>query len=158
MLFEVPNTTPEKEVQKYLFEKNISDKYKFLSSIRLSYKSGKKDSLCCNFILEVSADISSMIMQQERLFINWTFCPFRDFTFKTRCYKCQTIRKDTESICRHYGCEGHAIKDCSKLQEPPNCASCQLYSKPIQYRAGDTLCPARKSAEVSLNFIDYDGV
>lgn len=170
ILLGVPTSTPEKEVLECLYEQNISDKYphvlrdNFLSSIKLSHKSGRRDSSHCNFILELPADIRNMIIQQERVFINWTSCPVRDFTIVTRCYKCQQYGhsakycRDTDSTCGHCGCMGHTIKECSKLQEPPKCASCQRYNKPSQHRTGDALCPARKSAEARyLNSIDYGG-
>lgn len=170
ILLGVPTTTSEKEVLECLFEQNISEKYphvqrdKFLSSIKLSHKSGKRDSSYCNFILELPADMRKIIIQQERVFINWTSCPVRDFTIVTRCYKCQQYGhsakycRDTESTCGHCGCVGHTIKDCSKLQEPPKCASCQRYNKPSLHKTGDALCPARKSAETRfLNSIDYEG-
>lgn len=171
ILLGVPSNTSEKDVFECLFEQNISDKYsdvsreQFLSSVKLSHKSGKKDSPYCNFIIELPADLRKLLIDQERVFINWTSCPVRDFTLVTRCYKCQQYGhsakycRDPAPTCGHCGIVGHIIKDCPKSQEPQECATCKRFNKPSQHRTGDVQCPARKSAEARYHSsIDYECV
>lgn len=166
----VPAAMPESEVFKCIYEQNLADKLPtmpretFLSSTKLSHKSGRKDADTCNFIIEVPAVIRKALITQDRLFINWTSCPVRDFTLVTRCYKCQQYGhaaktcKIAAPTCGHCGEDGHVIQDCKKKAEAPKCATCLRFKKPAHHKTGDSECPAKKSAENRyINSIDYEG-
>lgn len=170
ILLGVPSDIPEKDVFDCLYEQNIADKQanferaKFLNSFRLSHKSGKKDSSHCNYIIEVTAELRKILIQQNRVYINWTSCPVRDYTLVTRCYKCQQYGhsakfcRDSNPTCGHCGCVGHSIKECSVRDKPPKCASCSRFKKPSDHKTGDEQCPAKKSAEARyLRSTDYEG-
>jgi hypothetical protein len=98
----------------------------FITSIKLSHKSGRKDADYCNFVLEVPALIRKALLAQDRVFINWTSCPVRDFTLVTRCYKCQQYGhaaktcKAVSPTCGHCGDDGHSLQECSKKAEVPS--------------------------------------
>lgn len=123
----------ESEVYSCIFEQNMVDKVPsmtrdtFLSSIKLSHKSGRRDSDHHNLILEVSAVIRKALITQDRVFINWTSCPVRDFTLVTRCYNCQQYGhaakscKNTAPVCGHCSEEGHSIKECTKKNDSKMC-------------------------------------
>lgn len=166
----VPASMAETEVYKCIYEQNLADKLPamsrdtFLTSMKLSHKSGKKDSENCNYIIEVPAAIRKAIISQDRLFINWSSCPVRDFTQVTRCYKCQQYGHAAKSCkseaptCGHCGEEGHSIQDCSKKAEAPKCATCLRFKKQANHKTGDPDCPAKKAAESRyINSIDYEG-
>lgn len=170
ILLGIPSNIGDKEVYECIYEQNICEKCpqisrdRFISTVKLSHKSGKKDSNYCNYILEVPADIRRVLIQQERVYINWTSCPVRDFTMVTRCFKCQQYGhsakycREVDSICGHCGCAGHTIKECTKRDEPAKCATCRRFNKPSEHRTGEEQCPARKSAETRyLSLIDYEG-
>nr|XP_049706073.1 uncharacterized protein LOC126056580 [Helicoverpa armigera] len=167
----VPTDMVEKEVFKSIYDQNIVDKLPtltkdtFLTSIKLSHKSGKRDADSCNYIIEVPASIRKVLVNQNRLYINWTSCPVHDFTLVTRCFKCQQYGhasktcKSATSTCGHCGGEGHATQECSSKEEPPKCATCKRYKKPYNHKTGDSECPARKAAEYRyINSVDYKGV
>lgn len=135
----VPSTTSEKELYEYLYEQNIAHKLPnanredVLSSIKLSHKSGRKDAPTTNFVLEVSPAIRKILMAQEKVFLNWSSHPIRDFTMVTRCFKCQqyghaakSCREET-STCGHCGEAGHKMTDCKNKSGTPKCASCLRY-------------------------------
>lgn len=166
----VPASMAENEVYKSIYDQNLAEKLPtisrdtFLSMIKLSHKSGRKDVENCNYILEVPAIIRKALITQERLFINWTSCPVRDFTLVTRCYKCQQYGhaartcKVAAPTCGHCGEEGHTISDCTKKSEAPKCATCLRFKKPASHKTGEQECPAKKSAENRyINSIDYEG-
>ncbi|XP_028163725.1 uncharacterized protein LOC114355216 isoform X2 [Ostrinia furnacalis] len=170
ILLGVPTNTSEKDVFECLYEQNISGKYqhidrnKFLSSIKLSHKTGKKDGPYCNYVLELTSELRKIFIDQERAYINWTSCPVRDYTLVTRCYKCHQYGhsakfcRETESTCGHCGCAGHTIKECSKLLAPSTCATCRRFNKPSQHNTGAESCPARKIAEARyMSSINYEG-
>ncbi|KAI5646506.1 hypothetical protein NE865_01439 [Phthorimaea operculella] len=170
ILLGVPSSTSEAELKDCIYEQNIAGKLpnltkdRTLSSIRLSHKSGRKDAPSCNFIIEVTAELRKFLIQQGRLFINWTSCPVRDFTLVTRCFKCQQYGhsakfcKDASPTCGHCGSTGHSFKDCNNKAQPEKCATCLRFQKPSAHKTGDEQCPARKSAELRLlNSIDYVG-
>ncbi|XP_022834360.1 uncharacterized protein LOC111362070 [Spodoptera litura] len=166
----VPSSMSDAEVFKCIYEQNVADKFSgismesFLKDVKLSHKSGRKDAPACNYIIQVSGKIRKALISQERLYINWTSCPVRDFTLVTRCYKCQqyghaakTCREPFLS-CGHCGEVGHAFSECKKTTESPKCATCTRYSKPNKHKTGDAECPARKIAEYRfINSIDYEG-
>nr|XP_049706814.1 uncharacterized protein LOC126056783 [Helicoverpa armigera] len=167
----VPTDMAEKEVFKSIYDQNIVDKLPtltkdtFLTSIKLSHKSGKRDADSCNYIVEVPASIRKVLVNQNRLYINWTSCPVHDYTLVTRCFKCQQYGhasktcKSATSTCGHCGGEGHATQECSSKEEPPKCATCKRYKKPYNHKTGDSECPARKAAEYRyINSVDYKGV
>ncbi|KAJ2939737.1 hypothetical protein O0L34_g17930 [Tuta absoluta] len=170
ILLGVPSSTSEAELKDCIYQQNIAEKLPSLtkerahSSIRLSHKSGRKEAASCNFILEVTAEIRKLLIQQGRVFINWTSCPVKDFTLVTRCYSCQQYGhsakfcKDTATTCGHCGCTGHSIKDCTNKDQPGKCATCLRFKKPSTHKTGDEQCPARKIAELRLlSSIDYEG-
>ena len=166
----VPASMPENEVYKCIYDQNLSDKLPtmsrdtFMSSIKLSHKSGRKDAENCNFIIEVPAIIRKALITQDRLFINWTSCPVRDFTLVTRCYKCQQYGhaaktcKVAAPTCGHCGEEGHSSQDCAKKANAPKCATCLRFKKQADHKTGDAACPAKIAAEYRyINSIDYEG-
>lgn len=166
----VPTNMDKNEVFSCIFEQNLTDKLPtmtrdtFLSTIKLSHKSGKKDAPTCNFIIEVSATIRKALISQSRVFINWTSCPVRDFTLVTRCFKCQQFGhaaktcRETVPTCAHCGREGHASNECPNKAQPPKCATCTRFKKPNSHKTGDTACPAKKIAENRyISSIDYEG-
>lgn len=170
ILLGVPSNITDKEVFECLYEQNIVDNHPsttrdtFLNSVKLSHKSGKKEAPTCNFIVEVTADLRRALIQQQRVFINWTSCPVRDFTLLTRCYKCQQYGhsakycRDTDPTCGHCGGVGHSIKECPKRSEEAKCATCLRFKKSSNHKTGDDLCPAKRNAEArQISFIDYEG-
>jgi hypothetical protein len=76
IVIDVPSSMTETEVYKYIFEQNLVDKIPnmtrdtFMTSIKLSHKSGRKDADHCNFVLEVPALIRKALLAQDRVFIN----------------------------------------------------------------------------------------
>ncbi|XP_026331286.1 uncharacterized protein LOC113238665 [Hyposmocoma kahamanoa] len=166
----VPTSLQETEVVNCIFQQNLADKLQgmslesFLNNIKLSHKSGKKNTESCNYIFEVAPRIRKALITNDRVFVNWLSCPVRDFTLVTRCFKCQqyghaakTCREEA-TICGHCGEAGHTIKDCTKKTEPPKCATCLHFKKTCDHQTGDFNCPARKMAEKRyINSIDYEG-
>lgn len=166
----VPTSMSEADVFSYIYKQNLSDKLNnstmesFLASTNLSHKSGKKDAETCNFIIEVSAEVRKALITKDRVFVNWSSCPVRDFTLVTRCYKCQqyghaakTCREVVNS-CGHCGVVGHTMEECTKKAEAPKCATCLRFKKPCDHRTGDALCPAKLMAEKRyINSVDYEG-
>lgn len=166
----VPVALTEKEVFDCIYEQNLSDKLpnitreSFLESIKLSHKSGKKDLSTCNYILELPASIRKIMINQSRIFINWTSCPVKDFTIVTRCFNCQQFGhaakfcRETSPTCNHCGETGHSFKECSSKSSPSQCATCKRFKRKCDHPTGDASCPARKYAEVNyINSIDYEG-
>ncbi|XP_022815718.1 uncharacterized protein LOC111360784 [Spodoptera litura] len=166
----VPTSIPESEVYNCIFEQNVADKIpsmtreSFMSSIKTSHKSGRKDTDHHNLIIEVSAAIRKALITQDRVFINWTSCPVRDFTLVTRCFNCHQYGhaakfcRNPVVTCGHCATEGHSIKDCPKKLDPPKCASCLRFNKPSNHKTGEQDCPAKKAAEFRyINSIDFEG-
>lgn len=166
----VPVALTEEEVFDCIFEQNLSEKIEsatretFKDQIKLSHKSGKKTLPTCNYVLEVTANIRRILINQGRIFLNWTSCPVRDFTIVTRCFNCQQFGhaakfcRETSPTCNHCGETGHTLKECSSKSTPPNCATCKRFKRKADHLTGDVTCPARKYAEDTyINSIDYVG-
>lgn len=166
----VPVALTEKEVFDCIYLQNLADKLpnttheSFLEMIKLSHKSGKKDRPTCNYILEIPANIRKILMDQGRIFINWTSCPVKDFTIVTRCFNCQQFGhaakfcRETGPTCNLCGETGHSFKECINKSSPPQCATCKRFKRKNDHPTGDVNCPARKYAEDSyINSIDYEG-
>lgn len=166
----IPVALTEKEVFECIYEQNLSDKLpntsreSFIESIKLSHKSGKKNHTSCNYIVEVPAAVRKIMINQGRIFINWTSCPVRDFTIVTRCFNCQQFGhaakycREASPTCNHCGESGHTYKECGNKSSPPKCATCNRFKRKCDHQTGDVSCPARKHAEDSyINSIDYEG-
>ncbi|XP_050551771.1 uncharacterized protein LOC126911026 [Spodoptera frugiperda] len=166
----VPSAMQENEVFNCLYHQNIADKLQncdlemFLASVKLSHKSGKKDAETCNYIIEVSPAIRKALISKERVFVNWSSCPVRDFTLVTRCYKCHQYGhaakycRETTHTCGHCGEQGHTLKECPKKVDEPKCATCFHFKKPDNHNTGASDCPAKIIAERRyINSIDYAG-
>ncbi|XP_063391292.1 uncharacterized protein LOC134676842 [Cydia fagiglandana] len=102
----VPSALQDQEVLNCIYEQNLADNLqdvsleKFLTSIKLSHKSGKKNAETCNYVIEVPAHIRKFLISQNRVFVNWSSCPVRDFTIVTKCWSCHQY--------------GHAAKSCKQ--------------------------------------------
>lgn len=166
----VPAALTEKEVFECIYEQNLADKFpnssreSFMSTVKLSHKSGKKGLSTCNFILEVPANIRKALIIQGRVYIDWTSYPVRDFTLVTRCFNCQQFGhaakycRESSPTCNHCGELGHSFKECTNKSTPPTCATCKRFKRKSDHRTGDATCPARKYAEDSyIHSIDYEG-
>lgn len=166
----VPAAMQEMEVFNCIYQQNLADKIqdmtieKFLACTKLSHKSGKKEAETCNYVIEVPALIRKALINNDRVFVNWSSCPVKDFTLVTRCYKCQQYGHAAKSckkeynICGHCGEEGHELKSCPKKAEPSKCATCMHFNKPCNHKTGDAECPAKLIAEKRyINSIDYEG-
>lgn len=165
----VPASMQESEVFKCVFQQNLADKIDmtletFLTTIKLSHKSGKMDAETCNYIIEVPAHIRKALITQDRVFVHWRAYPVRDFTLVSRCFKCQQYGhvaktcRQTDSRCGHCGDLGHIIDECTKKMEPPKCATCSRFKKPNNHKTGDAECPAKLMAEKRyINTVDYVG-
>ncbi|XP_073954134.1 uncharacterized protein [Choristoneura fumiferana] len=166
----VPACMQETEVFKCIYHQNVADKLQgmsienFLSSVKLSHKSGKREAETCNYVIEVPGNIRKALITKERIFINWSSCPVRDFTTVTRCYKCHQYGhaakscREAATTCGHCGETGHGIKECTKKSDPAKCATCHKFRKPHNHNTGDPDCPAKKMAEKRyINSIDYEG-
>lgn len=136
----------------------------FDSTTKLSHKSGKKDGQTCNFVVDLMPTIRKALINQERVFLNWSSYPIKDFTLVTRCFNCQQyghsakFYREKEPTCGHCGKVGHAMKDCTKKEAAPVCATCQRFKKPSAHKTGDEQCPARVYAVTSyVNSTDYEG-
>lgn len=166
----VPSTLTDTELKDCIFEQNLADKLpnmsrdEILSSMKFSHKSGKKNTPTCNFVLEVPASIRKALISQQRVYVNWSSYPVRDFTLVTRCFNCQqyghasTTCRETTPTCSHCGELGHAANDCTKKEETPKCATCLRYKKTSSHKTGESDCPARKIAEDRyIKSVDYVG-
>lgn len=166
----VPQSLSEKEVLDCIYEQNLSDKVpnytreSFAETAKISHKSGKKNPSFTNYIIEVPPTIRRVLVNQGRIFINWTSCHVRDFTIVTRCYNCQLFGhaakfcRESTPACNHCGESGHTHKECTKKSTPPVCATCKRFKRKCDHQTGDESCPARKYAEANyINSIDYEG-
>lgn len=166
----VPVALSEKEVFECIYEQNLADKFpdstreSFLATVKLSHKSGKKNLSTCNYIVEVVPSIRKALINQGRIYINWTSCPIRDFTLVTRCFNCQQFGhsakfcRESSPTCNHCGNLGHSFKECNNKSSLPSCATCKRFKGKSDHQTGDVSCPARKFAEDKyINSIDYEG-
>ncbi|CAK1599201.1 unnamed protein product [Parnassius mnemosyne] len=166
----VPLALTDKEVFECIFEQNIADKFpkatrdSFLATVKLSHKSGKKNLLTCNYIIEVPPSIRKALINQGRIYINWTSCPVRDFTIVTRCFNCQQFGhsakfcRESCPTCNYCGELGHSFKECNNKAHASVCATCKRFKRKCDHKTGDESCPARKFAEEKyINSIDYEG-
>ncbi|KAG7295390.1 hypothetical protein JYU34_022439 [Plutella xylostella] len=169
VIIDVPNNLSNNQVIDYLYEQNIADHFpnsereSIVSNIKLSHLSGKKGGLYSNYILEVPADVRKLLISQRRVYLHWSSCPVRDYTYVSRCFKCQQYGhsakfcREPESTCGHCGQVGHTIKECPQTTEPPVCATCLRFKKPSDHKTGEEACPARKFAELKMiNSTDYE--
>lgn len=155
----VPTSMQEKEVLSYLYKQNLGDVLSdkslemFLSSVKLSHKSGRKDAKSCNFIIQVIPTIRNALIPKGSVFINWSSSPIRDFTLVTRCYKCHQYSHVANTCrysiytCGHCGLQGQTINECIKLVREPQCATCLRLKKPSKHNTGVVDCPAKIIAE-----------
>ncbi|CAK1600626.1 unnamed protein product [Parnassius mnemosyne] len=120
--------------------------------------------ITCNYIIEVPPSIRKALINQGRIYINWTSCPVRDFTIVTRCFNCQQFGhsakfcRESCPTCNYCGELGHSFKECNNKAHAPVCARCKRFKRKCDHKTGDESCPARKFAEEKyINSIDYEG-
>lgn len=141
---------------------NIQDIEEAIASCKLSHLAGARTGTTCHRVYEMPATLRKLLVEQEKVFVNWTVCRVRDFIGLTVCTKCQMIGhsykycRDTPR-CGHCAEENHISESCPNAAVKPVCATCTRFGKPATHSTGDRdNCPAYKAAlKKDLATIDY---
>lgn len=142
----------------------VNDMSACIGQCKLSHMAGPRTGLSCHRVYAVPANIRHALVQQGRIFVDWTVCGVRDFIGLTVCLNCQMVGHSHKFCtatkrCAHCGEEGHAREVCPVATAAPSCATCARFGKPATSRAhptGHKDCPAYKAALLrDLSTIDY---
>lgn len=84
----------------------------FAQSFKPVFKTGKRDQAVTNWVAEVDPGLRTRILDQGRIFLEWTACKIKDFTSVSRCCNCQQyghVGKHCKGkkICSICAQEGH---------------------------------------------------
>lgn len=141
---------------------NVQDIEGIISTCKLSHLAGARTGTTCHRVYEMPAKIRKLLVEQEKVFVNWTVCRVRDFIGLTVCTKCQMIGHSYKYCrdalrCGHCAEENHSNESCPNAAAKPVCATCIRFGKPATHSTGDRdNCPAYKAAlKKDLATIDY---
>lgn len=130
----------------------ITDVGSTIASCKLSHLAGARTGSTCHRVYEVPANLRHILVEQGKVFVDWTVCRVRDFIGLTVCSKCQMIGhsfkfcKD-QTRCGHCGQDGHARESCPNTAAKAVCATCSRFGKPAAHPTGDREnCPAYLAA------------
>lgn len=151
----------------HLLTQNLADKEfskeDVEKQVRLCYKTGRRDTPTCNWVIEVSPQIRSVLLDEGRFYLDFAACKVVDHLVVTRCYKCQRYghvekhcKRAGGPLCSHCGREGHLRSACSRSDDKPVCINCLAAKRPCEHRVGSTDCPMyRRLLENHLSLVDY---
>lgn len=121
-------------------------------SCKFSHLAGARTGPTCHRVYEVPANLRHVLVEQGKVFVDWTVCRVRDFIGLTVCSKCQMLGhsfkfcKD-QTRCGHCGQDGHARDSCPNTAAKAVCATCTRFGKPAAHPTGDREnCPAYLAA------------
>lgn len=132
-IFYVENGITEEFVA-CLYKQNLEDlgvsESEVTEGIQVRFKTGRRDADVCNWVVEVSSKIRSLLLEKGKLYIDYASCRMRDCLAVSRCYRCQGYghivkycKKATDTFS-HCGKDGHYFRDCSDERADPICAQC----------------------------------
>ncbi|KAL0278094.1 UNVERIFIED_CONTAM: hypothetical protein PYX00_000003 [Menopon gallinae] len=146
----IERTLNKDKLTEDLYQQNLKDKYskeEFLKQFRLLFQVGNKEAPRTSWVAEVTPGMRQSVLQQERLYHNWTSYRIEDYCGVTRCYRCHRfghVAKNCRSAetCGHCAAEGHSIKDCPRKAEPQQCANCKWANRQHTRAVTDKSCGA----------------
>lgn len=171
IIFDVKREMTNEVILKELYQRNVAEfgvsKQDFEKDVHIRFKSNTKsrderDEERCNVILEVSGRIRLMLLQKERVFVEFGSHRVRDFELVTRCYRCLGYGHTSkfcngQETCSHCAGHGHKKIDCPKTNDTPKCANCLIKKKSGDHTIFDTTCPEYKRAlDFMRNRTAYD--
>ncbi|XP_023235513.1 uncharacterized protein LOC111634911 [Centruroides sculpturatus] len=163
IIYDVPKYVEKSELlgvittmNEELFKQSNPDEFKLI------FKTGKRRVDMVNWVAEVSPQMRDRLINQQRLYVDYTSCKVKDFLAISRCFRCQSYGhvakycKDEEDTCSHCTDRGHKYSECPKRKEPAQCAACKRVGKPHNHNRTSKQCAAFKMAsERYRNSIAY---
>lgn len=150
-VFGVDEELKEGEIIQCVYNQNLKEagfeEKKIKENMKCRYKTNKKDSDSCNWIIECSADIRDELISRGRIYIDFSYCRVVDYLGVARCFKCQCyghVAKHCDkknNTCSHCGEEGHVYTDCKNKDKETSCAACKAAKKPDKHRGATKDCP-----------------
>lgn len=157
-IFGIKNSMPEESIMQGIKTQNnlLKD-----SHVKLLFKFGKKESVTCNWVVEVDPETRNILLNSKRVFIDYGSHSVDDHLKLKRCYRCQAfghLAKDCkapDNICEH--CSGnHDTRTCTHLEENPICINCKKAKLPDNHKASSSKCGIhRRRRKKLMETIDY---
>ena len=168
IIYDVPSEYTEQDLKAHVFKQNDFEMElgEFEQSFTPKFKTGKRDRPVTNWVAEVSPGLRRKIMQNRRLYLEWTSCRALDFVLVTRCFKCQGFGHigrncKNKEICSLCATEGHNNKTCpdkADKNKARKCANCARAKKASNHNVMDRKCPCYvRALERLTNNTDYNG-
>lgn len=116
------------------------------------FRTGKRNDLTTNWVLEVSPKVRNELRRQEKVYVGLRRCRVMDYSAISRCYKCQglghvsTHCREEKETCGHCAMEGHRTKDCKKKSDQAKCALCKRLGRSHEHKP-DKDCPTYKMTQ-----------
>lgn len=168
-VFDVERGMTESEFHSCLFKQNLEDlgvtEEEVKEGVTLRFKTGRRDAELCNWVVEVSSHIRTLLLDKGRVYLEYASCRVRDFLAVSRCYRCQGYGhlvkycKSTADTCSHCGKSGHNFRDCPDTRQEPVCVHCLTAKKDSKHRVGTMECPIYvRAVERMVGSTHYNGM
>ncbi|XP_023211417.1 uncharacterized protein LOC111614269 [Centruroides sculpturatus] len=160
-IYSVHNEITKKDLPKLIYQQNhiiyenLSEE-EFIRQFRSKFVLGKKNATYINWIVETSPYVRKLLLNMEKVNVEWSRCRIVDFHPILQCFKCcgyhHSARDCSQSayICSH--CAGnHSFNECPNLENEPKCCNClrnNIHNN--QHNARDGFCPVKQRIK---NFI-----
>ena len=103
---------------------------------RICYRTGRRDLLVMNLVVEVSPKIRDVLLDAGRVHIDFAACRVVDHLSVTVGYGHgikQCKKPERECVCSHCGKVGDDFRTCNVVGEKPSCANCLAAKKPSDH-------------------------
>lgn len=164
-IYGVPAELSAEEVKAALLAQNFDGETRnhVEKDLQVLFKFGKRDQKSVHWIVETSAENRKLVVDKERLYIDWYSCRVHDHVRVVRCYRCQKfghLSKDCRSEIQCGHCAGsHESRDCPNKGATPKCANCTRYGHSgtvTEHEAASLRCPAyQRRVQSKIQDIDY---
>lgn len=115
-----------------------------------------------SWLLEVSPEMRRLLIDLDRVYVDFSACTVRDYAQATRCYRCHWYGhpakycREKDPVCGHCTKVGHEYKDCPTKSTAPKCPNCFRLNKDACHDVRDAQCPVyRRAVEAAVKRTNY---
>lgn len=120
IIYDVDSTINSEKLKDIIIRQNLEQNDE--AEITVKFKTGPKEKATVHWVIEASPRIRNILLQKQRLFIEFSSVHIKDYLVVAKCYKCLDLGHiakycTDQEKCKKCGESGHKANECNKGKE-----------------------------------------